>query len=608
MPKTAVEDMVKAIAKRAPAAITMTNRIEGRPRTRDFNRSLQAEVRDALWMLTRQWQTGEFDGDDAGSPFYSKLCVETAKLTKYQARDNSPMEFPIENPLESIVERMPLVLEQAGHLMSLDIRLLMGRYWLKLLRAVPGYDATFRKKYPIRRVVDEPDIQPHPEIVQAIDSFEGRSMDGGSLYLYLKADVAHRPYDHLEVSEIDKPAIDVLAKKFLRWIERLLLQPLSNSESAWDQSRLEYRFRCAHPTRTGERVLKIGEYSQGHLDWYNFNIDDEQDRLDVDVNVADAFTRKTTTVIAGPAQFAGMPKTRWWEFEDGQTNFGDISASTTDLAKLLFIEFGLLYANDWFVVPVTLPCGSVTNVRGLVVTNVFGERFWIGAAGRGKDDDWNRWSMFTVAHDKPRDRHDVPRPADIGLLLPPVLPQSQESAPIEEVLMFRDETANMAWAIEKIVPMVDGVSKSGSEAAAEFQDWKAHQANTDSASPVPKGVFTKFQLMSSVPDNWHPFIPVRISDDNREIQLQRGKLTANAELRHHPRTSLLREGLETNQPFFLHEEEISRAGVRLTKTYQRARWENGRVVMWIGIRKHVGRGEGSSGLMFDQIENVRQSE
>ena len=47
--------------------ITLWNRLESRPRTDDFNRALKAEIRDPLWMLTKQWQMGEFNGDDAGS-------------------------------------------------------------------------------------------------------------------------------------------------------------------------------------------------------------------------------------------------------------------------------------------------------------------------------------------------------------------------------------------------------------------------------------------------------------------------------------------------------------------------------------------------------------
>ena len=34
------------------------NRLEGRPRTVNYERALRAEVRDALWFLARQWQFG----------------------------------------------------------------------------------------------------------------------------------------------------------------------------------------------------------------------------------------------------------------------------------------------------------------------------------------------------------------------------------------------------------------------------------------------------------------------------------------------------------------------------------------------------------------------
>ena len=51
-------------------------------------------------------------------------------------------------------------------------------------------------------------------------------------------------------------------------------------------------------------------------------------------------------------QFDGMPNTRHWTFEEGATNFGDIDPDTTDIAKLLLIEFGLVYANDWFLLPI----------------------------------------------------------------------------------------------------------------------------------------------------------------------------------------------------------------------------------------------------------------
>ncbi len=58
--------------------ITRYNRLESRPRTDNFARALRAEVRDALWMLCKQWQMGEFAGDDAGSPVGAKIHVDGA--------------------------------------------------------------------------------------------------------------------------------------------------------------------------------------------------------------------------------------------------------------------------------------------------------------------------------------------------------------------------------------------------------------------------------------------------------------------------------------------------------------------------------------------------
>src|SRR5207253_4888420 len=66
--KYVVPDLQTALFKRLYPTVTVWNRLEVRPRRADFDRALKAEVRDALWMLTKQWQVGEFFADDAGSP------------------------------------------------------------------------------------------------------------------------------------------------------------------------------------------------------------------------------------------------------------------------------------------------------------------------------------------------------------------------------------------------------------------------------------------------------------------------------------------------------------------------------------------------------------
>ena len=57
-----IKDITEAISARRFPSVTIWNRLEGRPRTAAFDRALRAEVRDALWFLSRQWQLGEFHG------------------------------------------------------------------------------------------------------------------------------------------------------------------------------------------------------------------------------------------------------------------------------------------------------------------------------------------------------------------------------------------------------------------------------------------------------------------------------------------------------------------------------------------------------------------
>jgi hypothetical protein len=80
------------VAKIFPISYSWS-RLEGRPRADNFERALKAEVRDALWMLTKQWQMGEFEGDDAGSPVVSKLCTSIADIEKYKADGQDVQAF-----------------------------------------------------------------------------------------------------------------------------------------------------------------------------------------------------------------------------------------------------------------------------------------------------------------------------------------------------------------------------------------------------------------------------------------------------------------------------------------------------------------------------------
>jgi hypothetical protein len=137
-------ELPDVIRRRSRPGITVYNRLEGRPRTERFDRALRAEVRDALWMLTRQWQMGEFRGDDAGSPVLAKIRTETTRLRKFRAADGPVEPIGDDVPLETRVEAMPLQFEQGGHEVALDIRLVLGRHWLRLIEP---FGAAARHEY-----------------------------------------------------------------------------------------------------------------------------------------------------------------------------------------------------------------------------------------------------------------------------------------------------------------------------------------------------------------------------------------------------------------------------------------------------------------------------
>jgi hypothetical protein len=114
-----------------------------------------------------------------------------------------------------------------------------------------------------------------------------------------------------------------------------------------------------------------------------------------------------------------------------------------------------------------------------------------------------------------------------------------------------------------------------------------------------------YEAMNTIPENWIPFIPVHVPGDTRQIRLQRAALPSAVDATPvRPRTALLREGIEASAPYFINEEEVPQTGTTLSVAYNRARWRDGRVAVWLSTSRGTGRGEGSSGLAFDLLADT----
>ena len=515
-------------------------------------------------MLTKQWQLGEFRGDDAGSPMLARLCASTATFDRYQPDDGPVDPMTLDMPLETKVERRPIRWWARTQKLSLDLRLALGRHWIKLLRLAldrgdlsADYSAAYRDRYPF--LAPDPtakadaSVCAHAEAWQQASAVAGRAMDGFALLEYLD-DPAHDAWDGISAAPGDQPTLSALAVRLRAWLGQLVTQP--DKVDAWRPERLEYQFGCSAPLEAGDLVARAEEYFHGHLDWYALERSDRTS-LEEKPSGGPAPTISASAFIPVSLIFSGMPNTRWWEFEERRTNFGRVRPDTTDLGKLLLLEFGLIYANDWFVVPYTLPIGTATTVHGVAITNVFGERIWVEPVSDRPLPAWDRWSMYQLTGSG-RER---------ALILLPATNLVQEGAGREEVAMVRDEMANLVYGIERRVSLPTGTSKPGGEAGRELFRLLERIVGPPPAPPAPVAPI-RYQVMNTVPEHWIPFLPVHQPGSVRETRLQRAAMPrllgadpAAFDIVE-PRTSLLREGLDATpaRSYFVNEEEVPRAG------------------------------------------------
>jgi hypothetical protein len=393
-------------------------------------------------------------------------------------------------------------------------------------------------------------------------------------------------------------------ERFRAWVAGLYAVP-DGAGSAWQPAELEYGFACTVPRDDGSAVvLAADEYASGSLDWYSFDLGAAQLADATVAAAAPAGRSDVRSVIPSPVEYAGMPRPRFWQFEDGDVDLGGVSADTTDLAKVIVAEFALLYGNNWLLIPVSQPVGTLAEIAGLVVTDTFGQRTLVEAATAASDGVWTRWDFFSLT---PAGTGAGAPPLGQHLFLPPVAQAIAESEPLEAVAFVRDESSNLVWAVESRVP--DGAG-SGADGATVTQRFRTALDELErdlggGAEPVPVApeAALRYRLGTSVPENWIPFLPVHAPGGTREIRLQRAAMPRFllGEVQPvRPVTALLREA----SPLFVNEEEVTPAGVVVESTMQRARWFGGATTIWQGRRVRSGRGEGSSGLRFDVLERV----
>lgn len=389
-----------------------------------------------------------------------------------------------------------------------------------------------------------------------------------------------------------RAALRAALSSWLAWYDGFLSEPTAEVGSAWVQDRQEYAFALAAQFPDQTAVLSAEEYTDGRLDWYTFTAAPRPD-LGAPAAPAAVAPADFRALLPTPVRYPGMPADRYWEFEDARVNLGRLEAGPTDLGRMLLVEYALVYGNDWFVIPVELAVGSLFRVTSLTVRDTFGVTSNVGPS---RNLDGTRWTMFSLTN-APGGLADL-------FFLPPSLPYRLEGDPLEEVALFRDEMANMAWAVERRVQGASG----------EARDRRMESTIPSVVQRVSGDQITAelvYRLATPVPQQWLPFVPVPAAPnqppDAFAIALERRtilRVYADGRTEEvHPEGILLRSDLsrpvEDEPPLRLHEEEVPREGAVVRRSFQFTRWLDGQRLLWVGRSKSAGRGEGASGLRFD---------
>ena len=551
-------------------------RLEPITATGDPRPGLEARVHDPLWMLARQWQLGEFAGEDAGTPLTVRVVTTTSRVDRWadtagtvRALDPGKLEL-----LESWVEREPSLPNARGPGARARIEAASV-----LIASLGDADLTaYRDAFvgncamDFENALDHPDGEHaalDPEWARLRRLLGGRpTADGERIAVALENSAPALPAWLAPADDADRDALSKALDAWLAWY-RSEVSPLPGGGDCWVDARLEYAFRVA----VGDRAFVAPSHRGGDIDWYSFDPSAAPVPPEDGAPAPPPPEKKVHALLASPLRYPGMPADRLWEMEDAQVNFGLIEAEPWDLARLLVAEFALTYGNDWLVVPIDVPWGSLTKVESAVYTTAFGERFVVKPTAEVSPD--GRWQMFV--HVDPEGR------GVDGLLLPPAAVAVQDGPAIEDVLFLRDEMANLCWAVERSVQGPGGSARN--------------RAREDGpvgfgTGPVP-GAQLDYQLQSGVPARWIPYVP--IAAGYRAVQLVQGAMRdANGE-------SVLPLGRLLNSETIrrLADAEIPREGIDVQRRPSATRRADGTYLRWISRRVAVGRGEGSSRLAFD---------
>ena len=340
----------------------------------DLEPGLQAQVADPLWLLARQWQFGELDGEDAGSP------VEVATRRRRRRAEPLPgrpadaaaatgavdLAEPAA-PLEPLVEAEPL---RAG---SERLRNEAGLHFLRLLtrpncptpgallttRMPPASRSRHRRVPPARSAGGCSAAAFRTALASRPDSSRSPPRTARSAACPTAPPIPAADVD--AVRTVAATLASLVARPGLRAgaAERRGTRRASSTRSPSRPISAAIR-SCSPPTSTpvagstGSRSTCCRTRPSVAAAAARGGPRDHRCHP-ANPRVVSRHARRSAVAVRGCPR---LPR--------------PVDAGPTDLGRMLLVEFALAFGNDWFLTPVDLPAGSVFRLDRLVVRDTFG--------------------------------------------------------------------------------------------------------------------------------------------------------------------------------------------------------------------------------------------
>lgn len=286
-------------------------RLETRPGDRDLQNGFAARVHDPLWLLARQWQMGEHQGENASSPVRVDAAISR---TPIDPLNGDPALDPRVIPAEALVE------SELDDWWTMGRRVAIGA----LFSAVPAATAAKGVRFK----------DPSPPY----DAFDG-ALDGRALWRRRQqlglADAAFGP---------DRPPPD--------------------TPNAWNSLQMNYGSRFG----SAERPLDIKDHHGGPMDWYSAD-GDAREPLVAPQTITES------SVVPTPLEYPGAPHSRFWEIEDAKVDIGGYPPDTAHFSTMLLVDLIYSHGDDWYLYPVSAEVGQIVTVNGMKVTDSFGRSY-----------------------------------------------------------------------------------------------------------------------------------------------------------------------------------------------------------------------------------------